>query len=220
MEGREVPSANRKEEHVPFEARIIAASSRELLTPLSERKLRKDLFFRLNVVSLVLPPLRERKSDIPLLVEDILRRISDPYSDALETRSPWVLSAEALDSLLLYDWPGNVRELEDCIKRAVILSSGRVLGPSDLFPSPHALSFRVKDDSHMQPFQQLQEMERTAIFESLLAAGGSKPLAARMLGIGITTLYRKLHKYQQTRRSFSTPRRRRAGWEQTDTKIH
>ena len=220
MDERMVTPANPKEDPVRFEGRIIAASTRGLFSALHETKFRKDLFFRLNVVSLTLPPLRERKSDIPLLVEDILRRISDPYGEALETQSRWVLSAEALDSLLLYDWPGNVRELEDCIKRAVILSSRRVLGPSDLFPSLQALPFRAKDDTHMQPLQQLQEMERKAIMESLLAAGGDKPLAARMLGIGKTTLYRKLHKYQQTRRSFSATRQRRTGREQTDYKIH
>jgi two-component system, NtrC family, response regulator AtoC len=194
------------DEPVRFGARIIAASRRELRSLLDGTTFRKDLFFRLNTVSLALPPLRERKADIPLLVANILRRISDSHSDLLQSRSRWVLSAKALDSLLVYDWPGNVRELEDCIKRAVILSSGRVLEPSDLFPPLQAFSSVPKDDTECAPHS-LRETERKTIMESLQAAHWRKPLAAQMLGIGKSTLYRKLHEYGAKERA--TPKTRR-----------
>ena len=209
MKERKIAPVNEREDAAPFEARIIAASSRELGPPLRERRFRKDLFYRLNVVSLTLPPLRERKPDIPLLIEHIFHGISGSYGDPLETQSHWVLSAKALDALLLYDWPGNVRELENCIKRAVILSSGQVLDASDLFPPLQVLSLSAKDDTQMRSLS-LHEMERKTIIDSLLAAGGRKPLAARMLGIGITTLYRKLHDYQQSGRPHSRTQKNEA----------
>ena len=193
-----------------FAARIVAASSRGLPALLHGPKFRKDLFFRLNAVSINIPPLRERKSDIPLLVQDILRRISASFTEVPETRPHWVLSAKALDTLLLYDWPGNVRELEDCIKRAVILSSGRVLNSSDLFPPLQVLSLAAKEDTECTPFP-LRETERKAIMESLFAAGGKKDVAAEMLGIGKSTLYRKLHDYQGMRSATPRTRRRRIG---------
>ncbi|HWP86082.1 MAG TPA: sigma-54 dependent transcriptional regulator, partial [Terriglobia bacterium] len=180
---------------VPFQARIIAATNRNLQAAIQQGSFRKDLYFRLNVVSISLPPLRERKSDIPLLAEQILRKVTAALPpERRELR--WTISSQALDRLLAYSWPGNVRELENCLERAVTLGSDPVIKPSDLPPniqSPSPSSVDSSPDSVIP----LEEMERQAILRALNIAGGDKIRAARMLGMGKTTLYRKLRKYQQ-----------------------
>ena len=182
---------------IPFHARIIAASNRNLATAIQQGSFRKDLYFRLNVVSITLPPLRDRKGDIPLLAEQILRDLTAAQrGDRKKMR--WTISSEALDRLLAYSWPGNVRELENCLERAITLGSGPLIQVSDL-PSnvqvPSAGGLEGTADSVIP----LEEMERQAILRALAGAGGDKLRAARMLGIGKTTLYRKLRKYQETK---------------------
>jgi two-component system response regulator HydG len=180
---------------IPFSARIIAATNRNLQAAIQQGGFRKDLYFRLNVVSITLPPLRERKADIPLLAEQILRGFSSAQrGDRGKTR--FVLSSEALDRLLAYDWPGNVRELENCLERAVTLGSGPIIGTSDL-PSNVQVPPFIGSDGFPESVIPLEEMERQAILRALAGAGGDKLLAARLLGIGKTTLYRKLRKYEQ-----------------------
>lgn len=180
---------------IPFDARILAATNRDLQVAIQQGIFRKDLYFRLNVVSISLPPLRERKADIPLLAEHVLQRLA---LSSRGNRSPmrWTLSSEALDRLLAYDWPGNVRELENCLERAVTLGSGPVIRAPDLPSNVRSPSARraVGLSESVIP---LEEMERQAILRALAGAGGDKLLAARLLGIGKTTLYRKLQKYQQ-----------------------
>ena len=175
---------------VKFSARIIAATNRDLELAIQQGAFRKDLYFRVNVVTLRLPPLRERKSDIPLLANHFL----DKFSRG-QRRRP-MLAEEALNCLLAYDWPGNVRELENCIERAVALGSGPVLHVGDLptnlqHPQRAAPATAVGGE----PVIPLRELERQTILRAVAEARGDKLLAARMLGIGKTTLYRKLKEY-------------------------
>ena len=178
---------------IPFTARIIAATNRDLQTAIQQGSFRKDLYFRLNVVSITLPPLRERRADIPLLAEQILRDLSARRGN--RNKAAWSLSSEALDRLLAYDWPGNVRELENCLERAMTLGSGPLIQASDLPSSVQAPPTRP--DGSPESVIPLEEMERQAILRALVSAGGDKMLASRLLGIGKTTLYRKLRKYQK-----------------------
>ena len=185
---------------VKFDARIIAASNRDLESAIQQGVFRKDLYFRLNVVTLRLPPLRERKSDIPLLVNHFL----DVFSGGQRRRQ--ALSEEALNCLLAYDWPGNVRELENCIERAVALGSGPVLHVADLptnLQNPQRAASAVPVGR--EPVVALPELERQAILRAVAEARGDKLLAARMLGIGKTTLYRKLNAYSSNNRNRWTP---------------
>ncbi|HLW81413.1 MAG TPA: sigma-54 dependent transcriptional regulator [Candidatus Acidoferrales bacterium] len=174
-----------------IDVRVIAATNSNLEAAVQEGAFRKDLFFRLNVVQIKIPPLRERKSDIPLLVQAFLEKFIDPGS-----RAP-TLAEDAMARLTAYDWPGNVRELENAIERAVALGSGPILHSGDL-PSNlqygHAPTEQVfSSTSDVVP---LEETERRAILHALREAAGDKLVAARLLRIGKTTLYRKLKQYQ------------------------
>src|SRR5713226_5568432 len=170
-----------------IDVRIIAATHRDLESAIKSGTFRQDLYFRLNVVQVKLPPLRERKSDIPLLVTSFLDKFSDPH------QPPRTISEDAMRQLIGYDWPGNVRELENAIERAVALGSGPILQVADL-PSnlQYPTTERVPDKNELLP---LEELERRAILRTLRETGGDKLAAARILGIGKTTLYRKLKQY-------------------------
>jgi two-component system response regulator HydG len=180
---------------IPLDARILAATNRDLEDAVRQGTFRKELYFRLNVVSITLTPLRERKVDIPLLVEHILQRLAQSQTNS-RSRQRWALTSEALDRMLAYDWPGNVRELENCLERAVTLGSGPMIRAADL-PSNVRTPSTAASLGFPESVIPLEEMERQAILRALSGAGGDKLLAARLLGIGKTTLYRKLHKYQQ-----------------------
>jgi DNA-binding NtrC family response regulator len=173
---------------VPFDTRIIAATNRDLDTAVRQGQFRQDLFFRLNVVQIKLPPLRERKSDIPILVSSFLEKFADA-NGRVQT-----ISEDAMARLIGYDWPGNVRELENAVERAVALGSGSILHTGDL---PSNLQYnagdRMPQSDELLP---LDELERRAILRALREAGGDKLAAARLLGIGKTTLYRKLKQYE------------------------
>ena len=170
-----------------IDVRIIAATHRDLESAIKSGTFRQDLYFRLNVVQVKLPPLRERKSDIPLLVTSFLDKFSDPQ------QPPRTISEDAMRQLIGYDWPGNVRELENAIERAVALGSGPIVHVADL-PSnlQYPTTERVPDKNELLP---LEELERRAILRTLRETGGDKLAAARILGIGKTTLYRKLKQY-------------------------
>ncbi len=174
-------------ERVSISARIIAATHRDLESSVRAGTFRQDLFFRLNVVQIKLPPLRERKNDIPLLVNAFLEKFSDGQERAR------TIAEDAVARLLAYDWPGNVRELENAVERAVALGSGPILHVGDL-PSnlQYGTQERLPDKDEFLP---LEELERRAILRALREAGGDKLAAARLLGIGKTTLYRKLKQY-------------------------
>ncbi len=168
--------------------RIVAATNRDLEQAIKNGSFRQDLYFRLNVVQIKLPPLRERKSDIPLLAASFL----DKFSGSCET--PREMTEDAMRRLMAYDWPGNVRELENAIERAVALGSGPYVSVHDL-PSnlQYPTTERAPSKEEMLP---LEEVERRAILSMLRQTGGDKHAAARALGIGKTTLYRKLKQYQ------------------------
>jgi transcriptional regulator with PAS, ATPase and Fis domain len=175
-------------ERVPLSARIIAATNRDLEAAVRQGTFRQDLFFRLNVVQIKMPPLRERKTDIPVLVNSFLEKFSET-NGKLRT-----ISEDAMSRLMAYDWPGNVRELENAIERAVALGSGPILHAGDL---PTSLQYGTGERlPHNDELLPLEELERRAILRALKEAGGDKLAAARILGIGKTTLYRKLKQYQ------------------------
>jgi two-component system response regulator HydG len=178
-------------ERISINVRVIAATNRDLEASIRAGAFRQDLYFRLNVVQIKLPPLRERKSDIPLLVNSFLEKFSDPQ------RPVRTISEDAMRRLMAYDWPGNVRELENAIERGVALGSGPILHVGDL-PSnlQYASTERLPENDELVP---LEKLERRAIFRALRETAGDKLAAARLLGIGKTTLYRKLKQYDAER---------------------
>ncbi len=170
-----------------LEARIIAATNQDLRAAIARGDFRKELYFRLNVVAIKLPPLRERAADIPLLVRYFLDRYRGEEDQAHS------VSEEAMGRLLAYDWPGNVRELENCIQRAVALSAEPEIQMQDL-PS-NLLEHTAEGPPPARELTTLQALERRAIVQALEATGGDRLRAARLLGIGKTTIYRKLRQY-------------------------
>ncbi len=184
---------------VPIKARIVAATNRDLATMVERGQFRKDLFYRLNVVNLKLPPLRDRREDIPLLAAHFLDRISR------EHRRKFTLSDEALRTMMRYDWPGNVRELEHAVERACTMCSGPVLYLGDLPTQLQNQELEARrsaglvaeagEDGAGPKLMTLAEMEKQAILSAIRTLNGDKLQAARLLGIGKTTLYRKLKEY-------------------------
>jgi len=176
-------------DRVRIDVRTIAATNRDLESAVRTGAFRQDLFFRLNIVQIKLPPLRERKSDIPLLVNSFLEKFSDPE------RPIRTISEDAMRRLMAHDWPGNVRELENAIERAVALGSGPILHIADLPSNLQQSSTEKSLESN--ELTTLDEMERRFILRALRETNGDKLAAARLLGIGKTTLYRKLKQYGQ-----------------------
>ncbi len=175
---------------VPLDARILAATNRDLDQAIRDGRFRQDLFYRLNVVTVRIPPLRERKSDIPLLVNFFLERFRDP------DRPLKGLSEEAMARLMSYDWPGNVRELENVVERALALGAGSVIHTIDLPTNLQSPSLAPSPlPAGREGILPLRELEKRAILHALQELGGDKLLAAGLLGIGKTTLYRKLKEY-------------------------
>jgi len=173
------------------DVRIIAATNRDLEEEIRKGAFRSDLYYRLNVIQLRLPPLRERKEDIELLALHFLERLAGRE----EVGVPRVLSPEALDVLMGYDWPGNVRELENALERAAVVAVGGAI-------VPQGLPERVRDrpevrlaDEPPPPNPTMEVIERAYIHWVLQAEGGNKTRAAEVLGIDPSTLYRKLNRY-------------------------
>lgn len=184
-------------QRIPIKARILAATNRDLAGMVEQGRFRKDLYFRLNIVNVKLPPLRERRQDIALLAAHFLERMRR------ETGVFYTLSDEVLRVLGNYEWPGNVRELENVIERACALSSGPVLHLGDMptqiqecRAQTQALREPLTDEDSADPgILTIAEMEKQAILNTLRQLHGDKLTAARLLGIGKTTLYRKLKEY-------------------------
>jgi two-component system response regulator HydG len=182
---------------IPIKARIVAATNRDLAAMVEKGTFRKDLFYRLNVVNLRLPSLRDRREDIPLLAAHFLDRISREHGRKFN------LSDEALRTMMRYDWPGNVRELENSVERACALSSGPILHLGDLptqlqqqgLEERRATVAGEPENGGAAAVKTLAELEREAILGAIRALNGDKLQAAKMLGIGKTTLYRKLKEY-------------------------
>jgi two-component system response regulator AtoC len=176
---------------VNVDVRVIAATNRDLEAAYRAGTFRKDLYFRLNVVTIHLPALRDRRSDIPVLVHHFL----DRYARGENLQ----VTAAAMKSLLQYDWPGNIRELENCVARAVTLGDHRTIDVGDLPPAIRSESLMPSsssiEDSASLSTTALAEMERMTILRVFEQAGGDKALAGKMLGISRATLYRKLKRY-------------------------
>ena len=174
---------------VPINVRVLAATNRNLEQAVTQGSFRRDLYFRLNVLSLRIPPLRERRQDIPLLATHILERLAHSSGQAHE------VSDDAMKALLAYDWPGNVRELENCLERCCAIISGTVIHvvdlPSSITGAPqHLLS--AAPETRILP---MSEVEKQTIMTAISRLNGDKLMAAKLLGIGKTTLYRKLKEY-------------------------
>ena len=174
-------------EPIEVDARIIAATNRDLKKAVSEGHFREDLFYRLNVIPITLPPLRERKEDIPLLVQHFIERL-----DAETGRKVDGLSTEAMDALAEHDWPGNVRELRNVLERALVVAPGNLIEKKDLglgLGVPAAAAPAATGD------RSLEDLERTHIAATLRNTHGNVSQAARVLGIDRVTLYNKMRKY-------------------------
>jgi transcriptional regulator with PAS, ATPase and Fis domain len=195
-------------DHVTVDVRVIAATNRDLEAAYRDGTFRKDLYFRLNVVTVHLPALRDRRSDIPMLVHHFLNR----YAPGTNLQ----VTAAAMKSLLHYDWPGNVRELENCVARAVTLGDRQIIDVNDLPPAirteqPSAAPLSPQDSASLSTTA-LAEMERMTILRVFEQANGDKALAGKMLGISRATLYRKLKRYNIPVKAGSTanPEQQRA----------
>ncbi len=195
-------------DHVTVDVRVIAATNRDLEAAYRDGTFRKDLYFRLNVVTVHLPALRDRRSDIPMLVHHFL----DRYAAGANLQ----VTAAAMKSLLHYDWPGNVRELENCVARAVTLGDRQIIDVNDLPPAirteqASAAPLSPQDSASLSTTA-LAEMERMTILRVFEQANGDKALAGKMLGISRATLYRKLKRYNIPVKagSTATPEQQRA----------
>ncbi|MEJ7603299.1 MAG: sigma-54 dependent transcriptional regulator [Kofleriaceae bacterium] len=175
---------------IHVDVRVIVATNRRLAVEVAARRFREDLYYRLNVVALEMPALRERKSDIPLLAKFFLDRYARANTKTFEGFTP-----EALELLVRHDWPGNVRELENAIERAVIFAPGPLFEPSHLPPTVHA----ARPSTGMPPIPgaTMAELARYAILETLRATSGSTSKAAEILGISARTIQYRLHEYSE-----------------------
>jgi two-component system response regulator HydG len=174
----------------PIDTRLIAATNRDLEEEIRRGNFRRDLFYRLNVIALHLPPLRERAEDIPLLVDTFLARLAEHRAEP-----PKQLSDSALELVQQYNWPGNVRELENALERAVILSDSDVIPPNAL---PERVMSRAPErliQDRPTPNPTLEAIERAYILWVLNSEGGNKTRAAETLGIDPSTLHRKLSRF-------------------------
>jgi len=177
---------------IPINVRILAATNRDLEQAVTEGAFRRDLYFRLNVLSLRIPPLRERRDDISLLIAHFMERASRASGQEK------VLSDDALKVLLAYDWPGNVRELENCLERTCAFTSGPLIHVPDLPPAIARTVPVMPDNGNGHGHNKIipmAELEKQTILKAIAELNGDKLQAARLLGIGKTTLYRKLKDY-------------------------
>jgi DNA-binding NtrC family response regulator len=178
---------------IKFDVRILAATNRDLEKEIEENRFREDLFYRLNVIEIYLPPLRERREDIPLLAKHFVGKI------AQEQNSPEKqISKETMSALINYAWQGNVRELQNAIERAFILSADDEIGVDSLPPRIKlnaAHTFEMKDPDGLRPT--LEEIERQYVNEVLKSVNQDKARAANIMGIDLSTLYRKLKRYDE-----------------------
>jgi two-component system response regulator HydG len=173
---------------IDADVRIITATNKDLEKEVQEKRFREDLFYRLNVINIHIPALRERKEDIQLLAMHFLKTYADKNNKPIES-----FTDEAMLALTSYDWPGNVRELENAIERAVVFTNGKQI-PLSVLPqsvsafaeSRHSLTFKIGTP--------LRELERRAIDITLQHTRGDKNMAARLLGIAARTIYRHLEK--------------------------
>jgi transcriptional regulator with PAS, ATPase and Fis domain len=177
-------------QEVPVDVRLVAATNRDLDQVVRQKEFREDLYYRLKVVVLQLPPLRERRDDIPLLVRFFIDRIRQETSRPVRNISP-----EALKALREYDWPGNVRELRNTLEGMIVLSLKEELGLSDI-PEHIREADQKASQTAFEPGMTLVEMEREAIRRTLEITGGHRAETSRLLGLSVRTLQRKIKEYQ------------------------
>lgn len=178
------------EDVIKVDVRIVAATNKDLLRLAEEGRFREDLYYRLNVVSLTLPPLRERREDIPLLAQQFLHLFTKKNNKIIKGFTP-----QAMDRLIRYEWPGNVRELMNAVERAVVLSRSEYLGEEDMPLVPVGGKGSPPGTGPTGENLPLNEVERAAIMRVLDACRGNKSEAARQLGITRKTLLKKLREY-------------------------
>ncbi|MDR1626949.1 MAG: sigma-54 dependent transcriptional regulator [Spirochaetia bacterium] len=176
------------EETLEVDVRVIAATNKDLKKEIAQNRFREDLFYRLNVINIHLPPLRERKEDIPLLAAAFLKEFAAENGKHIEGIEP-----KAVSALYAYSWPGNIRELRNCLESAVVLCKTQTIGPEDLPPSvgnsPEGNFIRIT------PGTRMADAEKAVILGTLGHLRGNKSRAAEVLGIGRKTLHRKLKDY-------------------------
>jgi two-component system, NtrC family, response regulator PilR len=173
---------------IKIDCRLVAATNADLEKEVAEGRFRADLFYRLNVIPIKLPPLRHRRDDIPLLVDHFLKRHA-------AGASPKVVSKDAIELMMKYEWPGNVRELENVMERAMVLDETGVIGPEDL---PDKIRFGLQQRGTLvidSPTMTIEELEREYILKVLHHTRWQKKRASEILGINASTLYRKLISY-------------------------
>jgi two-component system response regulator HydG len=177
-----------------IDLRLVAATNQDLRTAVKEGRFREDLYYRLNVIALRVPPLRERRDDIPLLAEHFLRLYAERNG-----RAATGLGRSALEALVRYEWPGNVRELENTIERAVVLSRGGAIEADDLPAEVRSGGTGVVDGKSITFAlgTPLDEIERRVIHATLSQVGGDKRLCAQLLGIATRTIYRRLEEERE-----------------------
>jgi two-component system response regulator HydG len=181
------------EEVIKVDVRVIAATNKDLIQEIEENRFREDLYYRLNVVALNVPRLREREEDIPLLTQHFLGMFAEKNQKKIKGLTP-----QAMDRLLKYEWPGNVRELMNAIERAVVLSRSEYLDQEDLpmvVKDEDSEGLGLLTESTVPGDLPLDEVEKVTILKTLEACGGNKSEAARRLGITRKTLHKKLKKY-------------------------
>ena len=170
---------------IDVDVRIIAATNRDLRKAVADGKFREDLFYRLNVIPILIPPLRQRREDVPLLVESFVERLSVEMKKRLDG-----VSAEAMSALMAHDWPGNVRELRNVLERGAVVATGQVIQLADL-----GLPGRLDAPPRAGTLASLEEVEKRHVAAVLAHTGGNVSQSARILGIDRVTLYNKMRKY-------------------------
>jgi transcriptional regulator with PAS, ATPase and Fis domain len=178
-------------EAIPIDTRLVAATNRKLDDEIARGNFRSDLYYRLNVISIEIPPLRDRPEDIPLLAESFLLEIAKKRGE-----EPKQLSPEAAEQLQEYAWPGNVRELENAIERAVILASNGTIYPTTLPDKVKNRKAELLMAERVATNPPLEVIERAYIMWVLGSEGGNKSRAAEVLGIDASTLHRKLSRFE------------------------
>lgn len=176
------------ESTLEVDVRFIAATNKDLKLEIEEGRFREDLYYRLNVVNIHVPPLRERREDIPLLAATFLHEFSQENGKEIEG-----FETRAKQALFAYDWQGNVRELRNCIESAVVMASGRFIAMEDLPPGPR--STQEKTEIHIPALSSMAEAEKILIAETLAMLGWNKTKTAEVLKIGRKTLYQKIDEY-------------------------
>jgi DNA-binding NtrC family response regulator len=176
------------EQTLEVDVRIIAATNKSLKEEIEAGRFREDLYYRLNVVNIHVPPLRERKEDIPLLVHAFLEEFSRENNKEIEA-----IDKSAMQALHNYTWPGNIRELRNCIESAVVMAKGEKITLDDL--PPHIAAGDETDYVKIEVGTPLEDAEKAVIQATLNRENGNKTRAAEILGIGRKTLHRKINEY-------------------------